>query len=197
MPSVSKRLCKNRITVVNNLNIKSFTLLCFVVIGFLADRAAYAEDTTAYRLNAGDRISIRVYGEGDLSVDSMLGESGSINYPFLGELKVAGLTPAELERVIVQGLKGDYLINPSVTVSITQYRPVFIYGEIRAPGGYSYQPGLTVGKAAALAQGLTERGSENRIFITREGMREEDKIRVNMSTKLRPGDVVTIEQGFF
>ncbi|WP_205827912.1 polysaccharide biosynthesis/export family protein [Microbulbifer sp. SH-1] len=154
-------------------------------------------DTAEYRMNAGDRISIRVYGESDLSVDAILGESGSINYPFLGEVEVAGLTPTELEAKIFKGLEGDYLVNPSITVTITQYRPVFIYGEVQVPGGYSYQPGLTVGKAAALAQGLTERGSESRIYLTREGMPEGKKMRVSLSTKLQPGDVITIEQGFF
>ena len=156
-----------------------------------------ATETPEYRMNAGDRISIRVYGESDLNIEVMLGESGNINYPFLGEIRVIGLTPEELEAIIVKGLKGDYLINPNVTVSITQYRPVFIYGEVQAPGGYSYQPGLTVGKATALAQGITERGSESRIYLTREGRSEEERERVEMSTKLRPGDVVTIEQGFF
>ena len=176
--------------------IKAVFLVTALLSLFLTTREASAS-TVEYRMNAGDRISIRVYGESDLSVDVMLAESGSINYPFLGELKVTGLTPSDLEAVIVNGLKGDYLINPSVTVSITQYRPIFIYGEVQVPGGYSYQPGLTVGKAAALAQGLTERGSESRIFLTREGASQDEKIRVNMSTKLQPGDVVTIEQGFF
>ncbi|MBB5211857.1 polysaccharide biosynthesis/export family protein [Microbulbifer hydrolyticus] len=177
--------------------LKSYLLAAaFTLVGYIC---AYpvAADTPEYRMNAGDRISIRVYGESDLNVDAMLDESGSINYPFLGELKVTGLTPSELESLIVKGLEGDYLINPSVTVSIAQYRQVFIFGEVQVPGGYSYQPGLTVGKAAALAQGLTERGSESRIFLTREGKTDEERERVNMSTKLKPGDVVTIEQGFF
>lgn len=177
--------------------LKYFLLIAaFAVVNFLNVQSVSA-DTQEYRMNAGDRISIRVYGESDLSVDAMLSESGAINYPFLGELKVSGRTPSELEALIVNGLKGDYLINPSVTVSIVQYRQVFIYGEVQVPGGYSYQPGLTVGKATALAQGLTERGSESRIFLTREGQTDQERARVTMSTKLQPGDVVTIEQGFF
>lgn len=176
--------------------LKAFTFLLIFVTSSLAANFS-AADAVEYRMNAGDRISIRVYGEGDLSVDVMLSESGTINYPFLGELRVTGLTPSALESLIVSGLKGDYLVDPSVTVSITEYRPVFVYGEVQEPGGYSYQPGLTVGKAAALAKGLTERGSESRIFLTREGFSKDRKVRVDMSTKLQPGDVVTIEQGFF
>lgn len=176
---------------------KVLLIILTFTISFTVLSAGATTEMVDYRMNAGDRISVRVYGESDLNIDVMLGESGSINYPFLGELKVSGLTPSELESIIVKGLKGDYLINPSVTVSIAQYRPIFIYGEVQVPGGYSYQPGLTVGKAAALAQGITERGSENRIFLTREGVSKDEKVRVKMTTKLQPGDVVTIEQGFF
>ncbi|MBY6211326.1 polysaccharide export protein [Microbulbifer agarilyticus] len=175
----------------------SFQATIAIFFGLIFHASLVLSATPEYRIDSGDSISIRVYGESDLSVDVMLGESGVVNYPFLGELKVSGLTPAELENVILRGLKGDYLINPSVTVSVTEYRQVFIYGEVQAPGGYSYQPGLTVGKAAALAQGMTERGSEKRIFLTREGMAENQKVRADMSTKLQPGDVITIEQGFF
>ncbi|WP_299597865.1 polysaccharide biosynthesis/export family protein [uncultured Microbulbifer sp.] len=177
--------------------LKASSLLIALIGLTMVPLKLVAESFSEYRLNAGDRISIRVYGENDLNHEAMLGDSGNITYPFLGEIRVVDLTPEQLEAIIVKGLKGDYLINPSVTVTITQYRPVFIYGEVQAPGGYSYQPGLTVGKATALAQGITERGSESRIYLIREGGSEEERTRVDMSTKLRPGDVVTIEQGFF
>ncbi|GAB2516223.1 polysaccharide biosynthesis/export family protein [Microbulbifer agarilyticus] len=180
-----------------NKNFSGLVIALIVTIFTVVPSALVSAETVTYRMNAGDRISIRVFGESDLSQDFMLSESGVVNYPFLGELQVSGLTPIELENVILQGLKGDYLISPSVTVAVIEYRPVFIYGEVQAPGGYNYQPGLTVGKAAALAQGITERGSENRIYLTREGATDDQRVRANMSTKLQPGDVITIEQGFF
>lgn len=157
----------------------------------------YGQANPGHRLGAGDKVSVLVYGESDLSINLLLDESGVINYPFLGEIAVSGLTPAQLENIIVEGLKGDYLVNPSVTVSILEYRPIYIYGEVNSPGGYSYQPGLTVAKAAALAQGLTERASENRIYLIRENHGEESKKKIDMSTRLFPGDTVTIDQGFF
>ena len=100
-----------------------------------------------YQLGSGDKINISVFGENDLSLEVRLPDVGTINYPFLGEVKLVGLTAAEVEQLIYTGLKGDYLINPSVSVTITEYRPFFIDGEVKRPGGYPYQPGLTVNKA--------------------------------------------------
>ncbi|WP_323846384.1 polysaccharide biosynthesis/export family protein [Microbulbifer magnicolonia] len=150
-----------------------------------------------YELGSGDKINIRVYGEDDLTVEAVLSDSGVINYPFLGELKVSGLTTSELEGVIVKGLKGDYLIKPIVHISILQYRPFFIDGEVKVPGGYPYQPGLTISKAAALAQGFTERASRNKIYIERGNRSVREKIKADLSTELLPGDIVTVEQRFF
>jgi polysaccharide export outer membrane protein len=83
-----------------------------------------------YTLNAGDTISVHVYGESDLSFDRLLiGQNGRISYPFLGELKVAGNTAAELQQELIEGLKPDYLVDPRVSVSIVKYRPFFVNGE--------------------------------------------------------------------
>ncbi|TKB48198.1 polysaccharide export protein [Ferrimonas sediminicola] len=156
-----------------------------------------AAATGDYRLSSGDTISIHVYGEDDLTLQTRLGESGVINYPYLGVIKVKGLTVAELESRIVSGLKGDYLINPSVHISITEYRPFYIYGEVKAPGGYPYQPGLTVERAVALAGGLTERASIKDMTINRILSGQEKSIRVSMSTSVYPDDSILIKDSFF
>lgn len=164
--------------------------------GSLALAESKAE-SNSYKLGAGDRIHIRVYGEADLTVETTLSESGVINYPFLGEINAKNLTTGQLESLITDGLEGDYLIKPVVRVSINEYRPFFIDGEVKVPGGYPYQPGLTIGKAAALAQGFTERASREKIFITRDSGSSQVKFKADISTELLPGDIVTVEQRFF
>ena len=76
-----------------------------------------------YQLGSGDKVSISVFGQEELSMEVRLPDVGTINYPFLGELKLVGLTAAEVEQLIRNGLLGDYLVNPSVSVSIVEYRP--------------------------------------------------------------------------
>ncbi|WP_028111737.1 polysaccharide biosynthesis/export family protein [Ferrimonas kyonanensis] len=163
-----------------------------LVIGLLCATQAVAASSD-YRLSSGDMISIHVYGEEDLTLETRLGESGVINYPYLGMIRVKGLSVAELERKLVTGLKGDYLINPSVHVSILEYRPFYIYGEVNKPGGYPYQPGLTVERAVALAGGLTERASKSDMTINRNA----STLKVTMSSTVYPDDSILIKDSFF
>jgi len=152
----------------------------------------------SYKLSSGDVISIQVYGEEDLSFERiLLTDSGRISYPFLGEINTIGKTTKALEKDIISGLKDGYLKHPKVTVSIIEYRAFFMRGEVRSPGGYPYKPGLTVRKAIALAGGLTERASEGKMFIIKDGMSDHKPARVKMRDKIGPGDIITIEQSFF
>jgi polysaccharide export outer membrane protein len=180
--------------MLRNYNIPQlFGLLILVVICF----GVQAQSSTDYRLGSGDTIKITVFGQQDLSIETMLNDSGKIDYPFLGQLQASGQTLAEFQQQIYKGLKGDYLINPNVSVSITQYRPFFIDGEIKSPGGYPFQPGLTISKAVALAGGFTERASLAKIFIIRSNDPEQKSVNVNANTALQPGDIITVKQSYF
>jgi|TARA_Y100000310_G_scaffold244800_1_gene249677 polysaccharide export outer membrane protein len=150
-----------------------------------------------YQLGSGDRIQISVFGQEDLSMEVRLPDVGTINYPFLGEIKLVGLTAAQVEQLIYEGLLGDYLVNPSVSVAIVEYRPFFIDGEVKRPGGYAYQPGLSVNKAAALAGGYTERAARDKITIIRQKDGRTNEFTVTVSDMIQPGDIITINQRFF
>lgn len=152
---------------------------------------------SGYRLDTGDRIEIRVFGEPDLSVEARIGDDGVIVYPFLGEIGVVGMTVREVENRIVEGLRPDYLINPTVTVSIVEYRNFYIYGAVRSPGGFPFRPGITVRQAVALAGGLTDRASRNRIVVVREGDREGNQLSISLNDTIQPGDTVTVQESFF
>lgn len=154
--------------------------------------------STQYRLSAGDVLKISVFGEPDLSIDEVrLNDAGTFSYPFLGELQVRDLTASQVETLITERLTGDYLIDPRVSVSIIEYREFFISGEVRNPGGYPFQPGLTLRRAVALAGGLTERASQRRMSIIRDKDVSRTSQSANMDTLVMPGDIITIDQGFF
>ena len=167
-----------------------------VFISWFVAAAALAQSAD-YRLGPGDEIIITVFGEDDLSMTFRLNDTGTLNYPFLGELGISGLTVVELEQLITLGLKGPYLVNPDVTVSIGEYRPFFVHGEVRDPGGFPYQPGLTVQRAIALAGGLTERASRSKIEVTRGGDPDAGAASIELSGPVFPGDVITVPQSFF
>lgn len=161
-----------------------------------APAQAQAQDEAGYTLGPGDKIIIQVYGEEDLKIETQLTDSGKINYPFLGEIMARGLTIKQLENKIYEGLKGDFFVEPNVFVGMVEYRPFFIHGEVKQPGGYPYQPGMTVNQAIALAGGMTERASRDKIFLYREGNKSQ-ALNANLNSKVSAGDTITIEQRFF
>lgn len=169
-----------------------------LMLGVNVLAATAQEDTRqGYVLGPGDKIQIQVHGEDDLSIQLRLGGDGYISYPFLGEIEADGLTVAELQHKITEGLKGDYLVDPDVRVFVLEYRPVYINGEVKNPGGYAYVPGLNVQKAVSLAGGFTELASKNKIYIVREGHSSNRRQQVDLDTEVGPGDTVIVEEGFF
>jgi protein involved in polysaccharide export with SLBB domain len=151
-----------------------------------------------YELGSGDVISVSVHGEPDLTFEEIrLTDAGTFTFPFIGEVDANGKTSGEVRNLLVEKLKDGYLIDPRVSVSVVNYREFYISGEVKLPGGYPYQPGLTLDRAIALAGGLTERASTKRMTIVRgsEGSRAEEK--ATMNTRVRPGDTINIDEGFF
>ncbi len=176
-------------------------LFACIILGWVSSSAIQAQETSSrqdYRLDAGDIISISVYEESDLSFGAIrVTESGEMNYPLLGRLVLKGLTVGELEQKVRDDLvNGEFLIQPEVTVSIVEYRPFYIDGEVNNAGGYPYEPGLTVRMAVSIAGGFTDRASRTRISIITSDQDTTGR-SVNLDTLIKPGDVVTVGQRFF
>ena len=156
------------------------------------------ESLSRYKLETGDVISITVYGEEDLKREKVrLTDAGTISYPVLGEIQVRGKTVGDLEKFITDGLRGTYLVNPRVAVTIDEYRPFFVNGQVSNNGSFPYQPGLTVRKAVAIAGGFRERASQSKITIVRDGDATHTPIQADLNTPIHPGDTITVGESFF
>jgi len=154
--------------------------------------------STEYQINTGDSVSVTVYQEPDLSISGVkVGTDGTIAFPLLGDLPVAGLSSRQIQKLVIERLEDGYLKSPSVTVSIDRYRLYFIKGEVNSPGGYNFVDGLTVEKAVALAGGFSERASEQDITLIRETQPDQPLKSVSPTTAILPGDVITIGESFF
>jgi protein involved in polysaccharide export with SLBB domain len=163
-----------------------------------AERAAMQQYLSTYKLGAGDVITIRVFGEDDLSRERIrLTDTGTLFMPGMGELAVKDRTLGDVERLVTDGLKGRILVNPQVSVFVEEYRPFFINGMVERPGGYPFQADLTIRKAASLAGGFKERASLNKIYLIRANDPEQKPVKVELSTLVYPGDIVTVEESFF
>jgi len=181
---------------VNNLLLTRILSIGIALFISLDISQSIAADSEQYLLGPGDTIEIQIFGQDDLSIKAILGDSGKINYPFLGELKITGLTVKQVESLIEKGLKAGYLKKPNIYAYISQYRPFYIHGEVNRAGGYPYQPGLTVNQAIALAGGLTERASTDKIYLIKEGNKQ-NRQKVSISHRVNAGDTITIEQRYF
>lgn len=160
--------------------------------------AASQRFLSAYTLGPGDVITIRVFGEDDLSREKIqITDSGTLFLPSVGELSVLGKTLGEVEKLAADRLRGRILVNPQVSVFVEEYRPFFINGMVEKPGGYPFVPGLNVRKAAALAGGFKERASMKKIFVIRAGDSEQKAVKAELNQPVFPGDIVIVEESFF
>lgn len=154
--------------------------------------------TGMYRLGPGDTIRIITYGAKQLTGKFIVGDSGDIAVPLLGTVHAAGLTARQLQAKITEGLVQTQMFRqPSVVVEVVRYRPIFILGEVKKPGEYPYQPGMTVLTAAAIAGGFTYRAVEDTFSIVRTTDDRSVEGRAARDTRLEPGDVVNVFERHF
>ena len=151
--------------------------------------------TNEYQLGPGDEIEVLVYQEPELRTFSKLSQSGQIDLPLIGQIKLEGLTVTQAKLGIETAYKQGYLVKPNVTITVRTYRPFFIHGEVKAPGSYKYQADLNIEQAIALAGGLKDRASSSKWVIWR-GYPRESFIGIK-DTTIMPGDVIKIEKSFF
>jgi polysaccharide export outer membrane protein len=157
-----------------------------------------ATATGPYRLGVGDEMRIITFGEERLTGQFRVNDRGEIAIPLLGTIRADGLTTAELERSIDQQMVAKkVLLNPSVSVEVLSYRPVFILGEVSKPGQYPYQPGMTVLTAVAVAGGFTYRAETHYASILRSTDDHSVEGRAPRGTEVRPGDVIDIQERYF
>jgi polysaccharide export outer membrane protein len=151
-----------------------------------------------YRIGVGEQLRIITFGDDRLTGQFKVNDQGDVALPLIGEIQATGLTTGELAARIVQRLKDrNVLLNPSVSVEIEGYRPVYVLGEVAKPAQYPYQPGMTVLMAVTLAGGFTYRAQVEHASILRTINGQSVEGRVTRGTKVEPGDVIDILPRYF
>ncbi len=158
---------------------------------------AYAATEGPYRLDAGDKLRIVVFGQEGLTNTYAVDAGGSITMPLIGGVRAKGLSPAELAGVITARLKHGYIREPYVAVEIEAYRPFFILGEVTAPGQYPYVPNMTAESAVAIAGGFTPRAQRQDVKLTRTYPAGSVTTTVPLATTLKPGDTILVGERWF
>jgi polysaccharide biosynthesis/export protein len=162
------------------------------VPGFAQSREALGE---------GDSVRITVFQNPDLTTETRVSEQGTITFPLIGEVAIAGLTPSAAEaRIAKQLVEGKFLKNPQVSLNVTRVRSrqVSVLGQVAHPGRYPLDDtSSNLSDILAVAGGITPTGDDNvTVMVTRNG--KTAKIDVDLATMYRTGDLsrnVRIENG--
>ena len=160
-----------------------------------------------YVIQAGDTISVRVWGQDNLSSRSRVRPDGRISLPYVPEVQAAGVTPSVLSKKIQASLK-DLLVNPVVTVTLDEQRPlqVSVLGEVARPGAFVLDQNPGVLQAIAMAGGMTPFANKDAIMVIRQRPEGGAPQRIRFSYealtqikgraaafRLQGGDVVVVE----
>jgi polysaccharide export outer membrane protein len=122
-----------------------------------------------YVIVGGDLVDVKVLGHDDMNVHQRVRGDGRISLPIIGDVEARGLHPSMLRGQLEAKLK-DYIVSPSVTVNV-EAAPMTIpcLGEVSKPGAYPIEPGAGLAEVLAVAGGLTDYASRDRIFLVRQG----------------------------
>lgn len=185
-----------------------------LILHFEAGAPVKAQETAApasleYRVGVGDKLEIGVFGHNDLTRTLEVRGDGTIDYPLIGNVSVAGKSLPEIDQEITGSLGKDYLIDPQVSVDVREYgsRWVTIIGEVRTPGRQLLRRDMHLIDLLAEAGGFTAFANRRRIEILRsEENDKRQKVVVNIKDiedgkipdlVLQSGDIVIVSRQAF
>jgi len=127
------------------------------------------QDFANYRIGPLDELMVDVFGAPDLKRDGEVDGAGNILLPLVGNMAVGGKTPQEASQVIASALRGKYLKDPQVTITIVKANPrtVTVDGAVSQPGVYPVTGRMTLQEAIASARGAANIANLDNVVIFR------------------------------
>ena len=144
-----------------------------LLLSCLFQPALAAVDQGNYLVGSGDVLKISVYDNADLETVARIDNTGSILFPLVGQLSVAGMSVPEVAVKVEKALADGYLIDPHVTVFIQEYRSnkVIVSGQVNHPGVHELSGPTSLLELISMAGGLRETAA-NHLTITRTASSE-------------------------
>lgn len=162
-----------------------------------ADRQQITPTSAVYRVDANDRLRIRVFGEAALSGQYLVDAAGTISMPLISTVHVRGRTTREIQVEITRKLRAGFLRNPSVAVEMLTFRPFYILGEVQRAGKYPYVTGMNVQTAIATAGGYSARAHKRKVVVTRHTANGTRRFKLGRTDAIFPGDTIFVKERFF
>ncbi len=180
--------------------------LAAALLGVLPGRVSAQNERSSGVIGRLDTIEIRVHREEDLTTRGQLSADGTITMPFIGAVRVAGLTTDQAAAAITRKLADGWLVKPEVSVSIEARirRTVTVLGQAQRPGVFEIPAHrrLTLIEAVGMAGGVTRIGNSRKITLKRGASVTVLNLADIASGKgsdipLQDGDVITIPESLF
>jgi protein involved in polysaccharide export with SLBB domain len=200
---------------VRNSIIRSILLIFFALL-LLADcakpqtnRVELPTPTQSTTMGPGDLFELFIVNEDKLPTTYTVSPDGTVDFPYVHRLQVAGLEPQQVVDLYRQKLIDEqYFKDPSVMVSVKEYRSKFVnvLGQVKNPGTFGLAPGFTLVQAISKAGGLNSIADLNNITLTRTTSKQRRTIRFSLESitegrspdiPLQSGDVITVGERVF
>jgi polysaccharide biosynthesis/export protein ExoF len=151
------------------------------VAALAAVLAAALPALAEYRLGAGDELRLIVADQPQVSGNYAVSDDGSIFVILGGRIPVGGLS-IEAAAAAIRERLSKYIVEPSLALEVSKYRPFYVLGDVASPGIYPSAPGMTAMKAIAAAGGLRGRGDRLDYAVT--GIRASESYLVALKQQL-------------
>ncbi len=155
-------------------------------------------DNEGYVIGAEDILYIHVWKEDALSKNLPVRMDGNISLPLIHQIKAAGLTPLQLEEVIVRRLR-EFYENPIVSVTVMEANSfkVYVSGQVKTPGVYRLRSETTILQVIPMAGGFTDWAKEKKILVIRKENGKEMRMTVNYKNAMKgdPKSNVILKSG--
>lgn len=165
--------------------------------------------TVEYYIAVGDIMEVFVWQNPDLSKEVIVDPDGKISYPLIGRIQAAGLTIAQLEAKITEGIS-EYVKQPRVSLMMKKFggNKIIVLGEVGYPGIYTYTGTINLIEAIALAGDFTDKAHMDSVIVVHGNLKENPQVRrinmVKVITRgtargkiiLEPNDVVYVPKTF-
>ncbi len=167
------------------------------LLGCMFPYSSFADDAFSYHLGSGDKLSIKVFNQADLTGEYTVDGEGKISMPLIGTLQIGNMTLQELEEHLKKKLSPDFLLNPRISIQVLNYRPFYILGEVNTPNSYPFVSGMTYLTAVAIAGGFTYRAVEKHVFVVHANDPNKKEVQENIENYVRPGDIIRVDERLF
>jgi polysaccharide export outer membrane protein len=164
-----------------------------------------------YTVGVGDVIVISVLQPERIDQTTVVNPDGTISFPYVGSVRVSGLTLPQIQEEIQKRLADGYMKYPVVAVSLSESRSrkFFVYGDVVHPGGYPFEEGITVLRAISTGGGFSKGSISSRVKVLRSGKEMSGYETIDVKVKemldgisgtdivLRVGDVINVSESKF